>query len=228
MSVLAPPPVFSPVQDTAGVLLPIWSAFFIAIKTGAATSQTSAGIAYFDATKITSTANATLDGSGNAVFAGTLGVTSDFKINTNKFVVTASTGAVAIAGDMNVAIGHSVAIGDGSSNAGANVLLRGSSSGRNWQLANELSVSAFTIMPSTANGGSTFTTPVVTIEDGGRTLFGGVVNLKNYTVATLPGGTRGDIAYVTNALAPTFLAVIVGGGAVVAPVFYDGSAWVSF
>lgn len=56
----------------------------------------------------------------------------------------------------------------------------------------------------------------------------GLVNLKNYTVATLPAGTRGDIAYVTDALAPTFLAALVGGGAVVTPAFYNGAAWVGF
>ncbi len=56
----------------------------------------------------------------------------------------------------------------------------------------------------------------------------GPVRLKAYTVATLPGGTVGDTAYVTDALAPTFLAAIVGGGAVVTPVFYNGTAWVSY
>lgn len=56
----------------------------------------------------------------------------------------------------------------------------------------------------------------------------GVVNIKNFTVAGLPAGTRGDVAYVTDALAPTFLAVVVGGGTVVAPVFYNGANWVGF
>ena len=47
-----------------------------------------------------------------------------------------------------------------------------------------------------------------------------------YTVATLPGSpTQGDTAFVTDALAPTFGATVVGGGAVVIPVFYDGAAW---
>ena len=54
-----------------------------------------------------------------------------------------------------------------------------------------------------------------------------VVRLKNYTVATLPAGTQGDTAFVTDALAPTFLAAVVGGGAVVTPVFYNGTVWVS-
>lgn len=57
--------------------------------------------------------------------------------------------------------------------------------------------------------------------------FSSTVNLKNYTVGTLPAGTRGDIAYVTDALAPAFLVAIAGGGAIVTPVFYDGTNWVA-
>lgn len=56
----------------------------------------------------------------------------------------------------------------------------------------------------------------------------GLLNLKNYTVTTLPAGTRGDVAYVTDALAPTFLAVLVGGGTVVTPCFFNGTNWVGF
>lgn len=54
------------------------------------------------------------------------------------------------------------------------------------------------------------------------------VRLKGYTVATLPAGTQGDTAFVTDALAPTFLATVVGGGAVVTPVFYNGTNWVGY
>lgn len=53
------------------------------------------------------------------------------------------------------------------------------------------------------------------------------VNLKGYTVATLPAGVTGDVAYVTDALAPSFLVTIVGGGSVVTPVFYNGANWVA-
>jgi len=56
----------------------------------------------------------------------------------------------------------------------------------------------------------------------------GLINMKNYTVATLPAGTRGDIAYCTDLLAPGFLVAAVGGGAVVGPVFYNGANWVAF
>lgn len=48
------------------------------------------------------------------------------------------------------------------------------------------------------------------------------------TVATLPAaGTQGRIAYVTDALAPAFLAVVVGGGAIITTVFDNGTNWVS-
>lgn len=57
--------------------------------------------------------------------------------------------------------------------------------------------------------------------------FGTTVKTGGYTVATLPAGTVGMMAYVTDATAPTFLGALTGGGAVVCPVFYNGAAWVS-
>lgn len=60
-----------------------------------------------------------------------------------------------------------------------------------------------------------------------RGTFNVPARLKGYTVATLPAGTVGDTAYVTDALAPTFLAAVVGGGAVVTKVFYNGTNWVA-
>jgi hypothetical protein len=51
--------------------------------------------------------------------------------------------------------------------------------------------------------------------------------LQSYTVATLPSGSEGDVAYVTDATAPTYLGTLTGGGAVKCPVFYNGTAWVS-
>lgn len=53
------------------------------------------------------------------------------------------------------------------------------------------------------------------------------IRLKGYTVATLPAGTQGDEAFVTDALAPTFLAIVVGGGVVVTKVFHNGTNWVT-
>lgn len=55
----------------------------------------------------------------------------------------------------------------------------------------------------------------------------GVVRLKGYTVATLPAGTQGDTAFVTDALAPSYLGLLTGGGSTVTSVFYNGTAWVA-
>jgi hypothetical protein len=56
----------------------------------------------------------------------------------------------------------------------------------------------------------------------------GIIKTAGYTVATLPAaGTVGRMTYVTDGLAPTYLATIVGGGAVVTPVFDNGVAWVA-
>ena len=52
------------------------------------------------------------------------------------------------------------------------------------------------------------------------------VKTGGYTVATLPTGVTGARAYVTNALTPTFGATVVGGGAVIIPVFYNGTNWI--
>ena len=81
-----------------------------------------------------------------------------------------------------------------------------------------------------STGSTTFaltgTTPTFTFSQ--KVIHSAPTNLKNYTVATLPAGVRGDIAYVTDGLLPAFLTAIVGGGAVVTPVFYNGAAWVAY
>lgn len=54
-----------------------------------------------------------------------------------------------------------------------------------------------------------------------------VIRLKGFTVATLPAGTQGDKAFVTDATTPTWNGALTGGGTVTVPVFYNGTAWVS-
>jgi len=49
--------------------------------------------------------------------------------------------------------------------------------------------------------------------------------LAAYTVATLPTGIQGAMAYVTDALAPTYNATVAGGGSSVVRVFFDGTSW---
>jgi len=50
-----------------------------------------------------------------------------------------------------------------------------------------------------------------------------------YTVATLPttGVVTGTYATVSDALAPTYMVTVAGGGSVVTPVFYNGTSWVA-
>ena len=55
----------------------------------------------------------------------------------------------------------------------------------------------------------------------------GTISTGGYTVATLPAGVTGARAYVTDATSPTYNGALTGGGTVVVPVFYNGSAWVS-
>lgn len=52
--------------------------------------------------------------------------------------------------------------------------------------------------------------------------------LTGYTVATLPAGTIGMTAYVTDATTPTYLGALTGGGAIKTPVFHNGISWVSY
>lgn len=52
------------------------------------------------------------------------------------------------------------------------------------------------------------------------------IKLKEYTVATLPQGTKGDVAFVNDAASPAFLATVVGGGSAVVRVFHNGSNWI--
>jgi hypothetical protein len=52
--------------------------------------------------------------------------------------------------------------------------------------------------------------------------------LINYTVATLPSAVtsgKGARSFVTDALAPTFGATVVTGGAIAVPVYSDGTNW---
>jgi hypothetical protein len=70
-------------------------------------------------------------------------------------------------------------------------------------------------------------TDVLKVKSDGRVTLSNVINLKAYTVATLPTGTVGDQAYVTDATSPTYLGTLTGGGTVTCPVFFNGTAWVS-
>lgn len=79
------------------------------------------------------------------------------------------------------------------------------------------------VIQSNINAPSTF---VGSIE-AGMLKTASVIKQKNYTVATLPVGERGDMTYVTDATTPTYLGTLVGGGTVTCPVFFNGTEWVT-
>jgi hypothetical protein len=54
-----------------------------------------------------------------------------------------------------------------------------------------------------------------------------LIRLTSYTVSTLPAGTQGDTACVTDATAPTYLGALIGGGTIKCPVFFNGTIWIS-
>ena len=54
------------------------------------------------------------------------------------------------------------------------------------------------------------------------------IKLNVYTVSTLPSAVTsgaGTLAFVTDALLPTFGSTVAGGGAVNVPVYSDGTNW---
>jgi hypothetical protein len=64
------------------------------------------------------------------------------------------------------------------------------------------------------------------IDNNKNAIFAATTRTAGYTVATLPTGVTGMRAYVTNALAPSYGATVVGGGSVTIPVFYNGTNWI--
>lgn len=65
---------------------------------------------------------------------------------------------------------------------------------------------------------------------GGVISLQSIATLPSFTVAGLPGCSatfKGGLAYVTDATAPTYNAALTGGGAVIVPVFCNGTAWTS-
>ena len=82
----------------------------------------------------------------------------------------------------------------------------------------------FQVAPAGTTGTAQNTLAVAARIYNNKTMLTGA----GFTVATLPSGaTQGARAFVTDATAPSFLGTLTGSGAVVCPVFYNGTAWVA-
>lgn len=137
-------------------------------------------------------------------------------------------------GTLLMKIGNAIYFFDGASGAGNLRRIIGTSAGGVIQIGNAPTVIITGVTIDGGTNGKILLNSVGTgfVGVGTATVpsmltVAGLINMKGYTVATLPAGTQGDIAYVTDALAPTFLVAIAGGGAVVCPVFFDGTNWVA-
>ena len=64
--------------------------------------------------------------------------------------------------------------------------------------------------------------PVISISGS----YVGILTAIGSTVAALPTGVVGQRAYVTDASSPVFGSAVVGGGAVVIPVFRNATVWI--
>ncbi len=104
--------------------------------------------------------------------------------------------------------GGALQINNASSNGGAVIKLLGSNTNKNWMISNQQNFAGLEITPSTAAGGSTFTTPVLLINDSGNVGIGtttpvakldvvGAIRSSDSSIWTLNLGTNtvgGNIA----------------------------------
>lgn len=195
-----------------------------------------------------STGAVTVTPAAGSNFNVTLSTTGDFAVNTDDLYVDTSTG--------NVGIGTSTPAQLLTVEKSQNDVTRcqiknanaGSSARTSFLFSNDTADAAgFVGLNSSTNGayggadafniGNALNAPLALISNntvrftvtaaGTLVSAGGAFRLAGYTVATLPAGVQGDLAFVTDALAPAFLTAVVGGGAVITPVFYNGTNWVA-
>lgn len=109
---------------------------------------------------------------------------------------------------------------------GAGVGLSGGGS-----LANDITIDLDASIDDLNDVDTTSTPPVAgdALVFDGTDWVPGMPVLEQLTVATLPApGSPGRMRAVTDALAPAYLAPVVGGGAVNTPVYDNGVNWVCF
>jgi hypothetical protein len=204
------------------------------------------------ATSSTTVGNSTISQSGNTTTLGTAATTGSQTITSNGTTATSinitakgANSAVTVGSDtgsnfnfqIQPASGNTMILGLTSTThtitggtEGSSFIIRGQVSATTGVKASDLNLESGTAGIGNANGGNVNITPGAGVGTGtaGYIVAGAGIKLKAYTVATLPTYLPvGSIAYVTDAAAPTYLTIVVGGGAIVTPVFYNGVNWVA-
>jgi hypothetical protein len=98
-----------------------------------------------------------------------------------------------------------------------------------FSFANNAPDSSFYMLSSGGVGLGTTSDPGAGgIQTNGKIIAGNTVRLKGYTFATLPAGTQGDKAFISDGAAlPVFRANAAGGGSTVTEVFFNGTNWIN-
>ena len=148
---------------------------------------------------------------------GDIRMGGDAALNTEKFTIKESTGNIGV-GIISPTAKLNIAAGTATANTAPLKFTAGTN--LTTTEAGTLEYNGTHLYFTATNGGTRY-------QLDQQNTVASVVRIAQYTVATLPTGTQGDNAYVTDALAPTFLATVVGGGSVVCPVFYNGTNWVA-
>jgi len=95
---------------------------------------------------------------------------------------------------------NGITIGDVTTNSNSVLRLHGTSTGKNWQIANNLNVAGIEFTPSTANGGTTYTTPTVTFLSSGNVGVGTTSPSARLHVSTSGTGIQ-EVEWLNNAQA---------------------------
>jgi len=196
------------------------------LTTGTAPTGLVNGTIYqFTVTSTTVLTYASMTSQGSADFTGKL---------TNSVDITNS---IAIGTDVNASKANQVVLGNSSvveTLLNGNVGVGTTSPFAKLSVTNSTATTIAQIIKGAASQSANLTewldsagNVLASVSPAGKIVHTVPTTLKGYTVATLPAGVQGDMAFVTDATTPTYLGTLTGGGSVVTPVFFDGTNWIS-
>lgn len=150
----------------------------------------------------------------------------------NDVVIGATAGSLLTSGGNNTLIGKDSGLimttGGGNVCVGKSSCSTTTSGNNNIIIGTVNAVAAGT--SATINIGGIITSTGTAAPATSLTAVAGILGTVGTTVAGLPtcnGTATGYRAYVTDALAPSFLTILVGGGSVIAPAFCNGTNWIA-